>query len=38
MCMINANNYVWLVLELYWTHKCSKQLKDQNGRFDPPQA
>lgn len=37
MCMLNADNYVWLVLELYWTQKCSDQLRDQGGRFDEPQ-
>lgn len=37
LCIRNADNYVWFALEMYWTHKCKDKLKDQNGRFDPPQ-
>ena len=35
----NADSYVWVALESYWTVRCSKELIDNNqGRFDNPVA
>lgn len=37
VCAINADNYVWFALEIYWTNVCAEQLNEhQDGAFDPP--
>ena len=35
----NAENYVWVALESYWTATCAAELQaQQQTRFEPPDA